>query len=517
MKQPLVLAMALVLASACSQAPDDTTPTDTAAKPAPQASSPPPSDAASAEVPAGQVVAPGTAADVPKPVAGAPVSPEYAAAIGQMAYIWGWPLVNMHNRQTLFATAPHPGLLGGVLPVAPLNQLSMLSDYLAPEQRFVTSPNQDVVYGAGFLSLDKDAVVVQVPDFGDRFWVYQVVDQRSDSFAKMGIQYGTKPGAYLLAGPGWDGTVPDGIVEVYRSQTNLGAVFPRVFMDDTAEDREAIQPLIDQVMAYPLSEFTGEMRTTDWSESPTIPNPNAGGDGETQWVVPEDFFDVLPTVMEETPPLPGEEALYESIRFVLDAAQKNPELKKALTETAMQTENAVIAPMFEFRNNGVEAGSGWRTQKNAARFGFGYFQRTATAKGNMFSNVPDETMYFGADFDGEGERLNGANAYTVTFPAGQLPPVQGFWSLTLYNKQHFFHPNALNRFSLGTKNKALVNNPDGSLTLYVQATNPGGEKEANWLPAPQDDFSLYIRAYWPQEAITKGTWVPPTIERVSAN
>ncbi|WP_250462238.1 DUF1254 domain-containing protein [Microbulbifer litoralis] len=463
-------------------------------------------------IPKGQVPAPKTAADVPPPVNGAPVSPAYAAAIGRFAYIWGWPLVNMHNRQTLFSTAPHPGLLGGVLPVAPLNQLAMLSDYLAPEQRFVTSPNQDVVYGAGFLALDKEPVVIQVPDFGDRFWVYQVVDQRSDSFAAMGIQYSTKPGHYLLVGPDWKGDIPEGIEAVYRSPTNLGAVFPRIFMDDTAEDRKAIQPMIDQVVAYPLSEFNGKMKTIDWSEAPGIPNPNKGGKGETQWVVPNKFFEILPVVMQQVPPLPGEEAIYASISFVLDAAAKDPALQKVLIQAAEETENTVIKEMFQFRNNGVDAGNGWRTQKNAARFGYDYFQRTATAKGNMFSNVPNETMYFGSDFDSSGKRLDGGNAYTVTFAQGELPPVDGFWSLTLYNEQHFFHPNELNRYSLGTKNKTLIKNDDGSLTLYVQAESPGGKREANWLPAPQGNFSLYIRAYWPKEAITSGNWTPPEIE-----
>ncbi|MDS9470191.1 DUF1254 domain-containing protein [Paracoccus sp. MBLB3053] len=463
---------------------------------------------------AGQVPPPQSPSDVPMPVAGAPISAEYAAAIGRMAYIWGWPLVNMHNRQTLFATAPHPGLLGGVLPVAPLNQIGMLSDYVRPEQRFIAAPNQDVVYGAGFMALDEDAVVVQVPDFGDRFWVYQVVDQRSDSFAEMGIQYDTAPGHYLLVGPDWNGETPDGIKAVVRSQTNLAAVFPRIFMDDTDEDRKAIQPLIDQVMVYPLSKYTGEMQTMDWSEAPEIPNPNAGGDGETRWVVPEEFFKVLPEVLAETPPLPGEEGLYAMIGQVLDAAADNPELMEALTKAAVETEASVIDYMFEFRNNGVDAGNGWRTQKNSARFGYDIFQRTATAKGNMFSNVPEETMYFGADFDSAGDRLNGAKAYTLTFPAGQLPPVDGFWSLTLYNEQHFFYPNELNRFSLGTKNKSLVTNEDGSLTIYVQNENPGGEKEANWLPAPAENFSLYIRAYWPQNAIVSGDWPLPTIEPV---
>ncbi|MED5295090.1 MAG: DUF1254 domain-containing protein [Pseudomonadota bacterium] len=461
----------------------------------------------------GQVPAPQTSADVPMPVKGAPLSPEYAAAIGRTAYLWAWPLVNMHNRQALFATAPHPGLLGGVLPVAPLNQVSMLSDYLRPEQRFVTSPNQDVVYGAGFLALDEDAVVVQVPDFGDRFWVYQVVDQRSDSFAELGLQYGTEAGHYLLVGPEWDGETPEGINAVFRSQTNLGAVFPRIFMDDTEEDRRAIQPLIDQVMAYPLSQYTGEQQTTDWSESPTIPNPNEGGDGETQWVDPTSFFEVLPEVLAETPPLPGEEAIYATVNQLLDAATRDQDVMLALTQAAEETEASLIDHLFEFRNNGVDAGNGWRTQLNAARFGYDYFQRTATAKGNMFSNVPSETMYFGADFDSSGERLDGTHEYTVTFQGDELPPVDGFWSLTLYNEQHFFYPNELNRYSLGTKNQSLVMGDDGSLTIYVQSENPGPQREANWLPSPDKEFSLYIRAYWPKDAIVNGDWVPPSIER----
>jgi hypothetical protein len=131
----------------------------------------------------------------------------------------------------------------------------------------------------------------------------------------------------------------------------------------------------------------------------------------------------------------------------------------------------------------------------------------------MFSDVPNEAKYFGADFDSKGERLNGKNTYQVNFKARQTPPVEGFWSLTLYNEQHFFEPNKLNRFSLGTKNKELKANPDGSLTIYVQPTSPGADKESNWLPAPaQGNYSLYIRAYWPEASVVNGTWVPPAFE-----
>ncbi|MCF6265409.1 MAG: DUF1214 domain-containing protein [Desulfuromusa sp.] len=459
------------------------------------------------------IIVPKVATDVPQFVAGSPLSTAYIEAVGKIAYLWGWPMVNMRSRHKLFSRAPGHVLFGGIIPFAPIGQLSMLSDYLEPQQRFITSPNQDVVYGAGFLSLDEQPVIIQVPDFGDRFWVYQVIDQRTDSYAEIGAQYNTEPGHYLLVGPHWQGDTPEGVKGVFQSSTNIGAIFPRVFQDDTAEDHEAIQSILNQIMVYPLSEYTGEMKTIEWQKLPTLENKNAGGTNETRWVNPETFFDKLPGIMREVPPLPGEEALYGWIQSIIDAAKNNPELKQALIDSTKSAEKEIISAMFEFRNNGVTAGNGWRTQKNAAQFGIDYFQRTATAKGNMFSNRGEETMYFGADFASDGQRLNGKQGYTVTFAKGQLPPVKGFWSFTLYNEAHFFAPNELNRFSLGTKNKNLVFNADGSLTIYVQADNPGKNKENNWLPAPKDEnFSLYIRAYWPEASILTGEWIPPKIE-----
>jgi len=125
-------------------------------------------------------------------------------------------------------------------------------------------------------------VVIQVPDFGDRFWVYQIVDTRTDSFATLGRMYGTAPGFYLFVGPNWDGEVPRGIVQVFRASTNSGLVGPRVFLDDSAEDRQAIQPVLRQVMMYPLSEFDGTMKSKDWGALPKWqPTPGVAA-SETQ-------------------------------------------------------------------------------------------------------------------------------------------------------------------------------------------------------------------------------------------
>jgi hypothetical protein len=126
----------------------------------------------------------------------------------------------------------------------------------------------------------------------------------------------------------------------------------------------------------------------------------------------------------------------------------------------------------------------------------------------------DETKYIYTDNDNQSQQLNGQNNYTITFPKGQTPPVKGFWSLTLYNAGHFFHDNPLKRSSLGTKSKNLKFNADGSLTLYAGAKSPGKDKENNWLPAPDGTFSLYIRCYWPENAVLDGTWQPPIVTMV---
>ncbi|WP_220039842.1 DUF1214 domain-containing protein [Nonomuraea aridisoli] len=174
----------------------------------------------------------------------------------------------------------------------------------------------------------------------------------------------------------------------------------------------------------------------------------------------------------------------------------------------------MVGELFEFRNYGIPLAHHWSTQRTGAAFGTDYLMRTAVAKSNIFVNTANETTYYYQDLDDQGERLNGSRTYTMHFEAGQLPPVRGFWSLTVYNKHHFFHPNELDRFSLGTKNKNLAYGQDGSLTLTVGGEAPSDPAlHANWLPAPDEEFTLYLRAYWPDTSIVEGSWQPPAVAR----
>ncbi|MFY0727367.1 DUF1254 domain-containing protein [Pseudomonas sp. NFX15] len=457
-------------------------------------------------------VAPLVASPVTGPVAGTKVTEPYVRMMAREAYFWGWPMANIFNRRQAFKDLPEPGLMGGIVPVAPINRLSMLSDYIDPAERLVACPNQDVVYGAGSIALDIEPVVLQVPDFDGRFWVYQVVDLRSDSFAELGKMYNTQPGFYLLVGPDWNGKVPAGITKVYRARTNTGFVIPRVFQDDTAADRLAIQPTLAGIDMYPLSQYDGTVKKRNWAKLPKFPAQASDGKAETKWVVPEKFFDELPALLKDAKPLPGEEARYSQMNALAAIAQANPQLRAAMIDEAKKADSEVIDPLLQFRNYGLQLPNNWSTVSNGAAFGTDYFTRTAVARSNIFVNQQKETKYFYQDLDENGVRLNGQYNYSVTFAKGKLPPVKGFWSLTLYNEQHFFAPNDLKRYSIGTKNKSLQTNPDGSLTLYVQSESPGKDKESNWLPSPQGaEFSLYIRAYWPQADALDGDWIPPAV------
>ena len=311
-------------------------------------------------VQAQQVPIPQTAAAVRGPAPG-PMTKAYVQMVGRMAYLWGWPLVYVYNQRTELTKVPEPLLLNGAMPLAPMNQVAMLTGYINAAETYIADPNQDVVYGLGYLSLEKEPVVIQVPDFGDRFWTLPVYDGRTDQISEIGLQYGAKPGFYVVVGPDWKGATPAGIAGVVRSSTNFAVTMPRIFMNDTPEDHAAIQPALNEILMYPLSQFDGKMKTKDWSKLPVVDRkgkPAKYSSTQPPWVDPATFFDHLPTVMKQVPPMPGEEALYKWIASVVDAAAKDPEVMKTLQDAAFAADKELIDPMMWWRYNGQPAGNG---------------------------------------------------------------------------------------------------------------------------------------------------------------
>ncbi|MFM9057616.1 MAG: DUF1254 domain-containing protein [Planctomycetaceae bacterium] len=429
-------------------------------------------------------------------------------AVAREAYLWGWPMAYVHQCRNALRKVPVPGRSGG-MPVAPLNRLSMLVDTIAGRASLVACPNQDVIYGFGVFDLRTTPVVIQIPDFGDRVWLYQLGDQRTDSFADVGCMHGTRPGAYIVAGPDWKGPVPDGIAGVFRCPTHCAYCLPRVFFTRQAGDREAALPAINQIMAYPLDEFDGALRETDWSRSRWLPAV-AGRARRSGGVTPAGLLEALPEILADVPPLPGEEPLYARLRKLVDAIKADPALEDDALAAAEEADREVVAPLFHFRNVGRRVAGHWTTLDNGAAFGTDYVARTAAAKSNVFVNRSHETRYYYLDLDAEGRRLDGDGEYRVTFPAGSLPPARGFWSLTVYDERHGLPGDAPGRHSLGSRDPDLAFDADGSLTVTVGPTGDAtADARANHLSAPAGEFSLYLRIYWPDTAASDAGWAPP--------
>jgi hypothetical protein len=203
--------------------------------------------------------------------------------------------------------------------------------------------------------------------------------------------------------------------------------------------------------------------------------------------------------------LPGEEARYAQVLAVVEAAKTDPKVKAAFTAGTKESDELVVKPLFQFRNCGQQLPHYWSTiSKNppSARTAIRAPPSPSPTSWSTRPTRPNTIIRTST----HPARLNSANRYTVTFPKDGTPPVYGFWSLSIYNEHHFFVANVINRFSVGTKNKDLKYNTDGSLTIYVQAEEPNDAvQRANWMPAPQGDFSLYVRAYWPKAAVTDDT------------
>ena len=280
----------------------------------------------------------------PGPVPGTRLTAEYVRSVARTAYFWAWPMVNVHDRVATFAKLPGAGLLGGILPVAPANQLAMLTDYVATR-------------GARG----------RLPESGRRLWLRHGRSRRASRSSSRcptsasasgstrssisaptasptsASMYGTKPGFYLLAGPDWKGEPPQGIERVFRSPTNIGILVPRAFMDDTAEDRAAVQLPVSQIALYPLSAFDGTPKTTDWKALPKFPSPPQGKRARRSGSCRSSSPRCSAPVLDEVPPLPGEQALYANFRAVLDArARSDPKLKAACSQGAASAEKELV-------------------------------------------------------------------------------------------------------------------------------------------------------------------------------
>ncbi len=426
------------------------------------------------------------------------------------AYVYGYPLVLMDASRQVMTAVPKP-----TTRAAPINQFNDSKEF--PDATFtnVVSPNADTLYSFSWLDLSKEPLVLSLPDTGDRYYLMQMLDGWTNVFASPGTRTtGNRKGDYAIVGPRFNGTLPNGVEEI-KSPTSLVWIIGRT-QTNGKSDFAAVRALKAQYKLTPLSAWGRDY--TPPAEVPVGPNAVAKMP-PVERVAKMDaaaFFARLTDLLSDNPPAAADKAMVAKLAKIgivpgalFDTAKLEPTVARELERGAVAGRDSILA---EARKPQGKVVNGWDMIMNIGRYGTNYPFRAVVALVGLGANLPDDAIYPRAIVDSEGNPLSGASRYTIHFPKGQFPPVGAFWSITMYNAKQFFVDNPINRYAIGDRDK-LKFNEDGSLTLYVQNESPGKGRESNWLPAPTDSFNLFMRLYWPKQAILDGTWKPPAVER----
>ncbi len=427
------------------------------------------------------------------------------------AYIYGYPLVTMEmTRRVLTNVAKPEGTR------APMGQLIKLREYPTAAFHDVTAPNADTLYTTAFFDVGKEPWVLSLPDMDGRYALFPLLDGWTNVFEVPGKRTtGTEAQTYAITGPGWSGTLPEGVKE-YKSPTNIVWLLGRIYCTGTPEDYKAVHALQDKVGLVPLSAYGKPYTPPEGKVDPAIDMKTAVRD-QVERLSTVDYFTLLAELMKTNPPAPEDApalARFERIGLV---AGKDFDASKLKADAASRIPVVgVDRIMLQFKiNDAVKHLNGWGFTTKTGLYGTDYLMRALITAIGLGANRPQDAVYPTSLKDAEGGDYDGANKYVMRFEKGQLPPVQGFWSVTMYNSQYFFVENPIDRYSISPR-QDLKANPDGSVDLYIQHESPGADKESNWLPAPADKFVLMLRMYWPDEtppSIIDGTWTPPPVTK----
>lgn len=440
------------------------------------------------------------------------LTPDQAKAIALDAYVYGYPLVTVEMTRRVMTNVAQVEA-----PRAPMGQLMRMREYPSAQFRDVTAPNADTLYTNGFINVKDEPWVLTLPDAHDRYYLFPMLDGYTNVFEVPGKRTtGTGPQTYAITGPGWKGTLPAGVKE-YKSPTSTVWLLGRIYCDGTPEDYAAVHKLQDEISLAPLSSYGKPYIPPAGKVDPTIDMKTPVRD-QVNNLSAEAYFDLLATLMKDNPPAEGDRPIVDKMAELgvvagekFDIGKLGPDVAAALQSVPKEGFDKIMARFKDLENV-----NGWRFTTETGQYGTDYLQRALITAIGLGANRPQDAVYPTSEADVDGQAYDGAAEYTVHFDKGQFPPVEGFWSLTMYDEAYFFVDNPLNRYNLSQRN-TFVTNPDGSVDLYLQHENPGPGKEANWLPAPAGKFNLMLRLYWPKEAspsIIDGTWKPPAITKV---
>ena len=439
-------------------------------------------------------------------------SPEEAEAIATLAYGYGFPIVLMDVSREVVTAVPSVEAQKG-----PINQFVHVAEFPDDTYRDVVAPNVDTLYSLAWLDLAAEPMVLRVPDLGDRYYLMQLCDAWTNVFAAPGTRTtGNGAGAFALVGPDWRGTLPPDVQKI-DAPTNLVWIIGRTYTAGKA-DYAAVNAIQRQYELVPLGAW-GRPYTPP-AKVPVAP----GVDARTPPVVQVGkmsaglFLDRLARLMASNPPSADDEPMSSRLRRIGVAPgapfafERLPSPLRAAIERGIASGRARLEVAVKAVSDEVPA-HGWRIERNLGRYGTDYGTRALVAILGLGSNLPEDAIYPITGDDADGAKLTGANRYRLHFEAGDMPPVNAFWSVTVYNARQALVKNPIGRYALGDRSP-LRFNADGSLDLYLQTADPGPEKRENWLPVPPDGFRLVMRLYTPKKAVIEGSWSPPPVVRV---
>ncbi|VVQ38400.1 hypothetical protein PS943_05843 [Pseudomonas fluorescens] len=448
----------------------------------------------------------------------ADITPAETKAIAEEGYIYGLPIVMNYAVMYDYAVDKNSSQFK-----APFNRMHSLHHVATYMDTAIITPNSDTPYSMMFMDVRAEPIVLSVPAVEKpRYYSVQLIDGNTYNFGYIGSRTtGNEAGDYMVVGPDWKGVTPPGIKKVFRSRTQLPfAAFRTQLYNPT--DMPNVEKIQSGYAAQPLSAY---LKQPAPPAAPAIDFPKINKD-----LVKTDFFRYLDFALQFAPTTPDEVAFRAKLARMGIGAGKDFNFQalsaeqKAAVVQGMQAGHAKVEKGIQ--NLGTKI-NGWNiasTGGDAAFYHGDWLKRAAIAQAGIYGNDSEEATYPLTRTLPEGEPLDGSkHNYTITFPVGQLPPVNAFWSVTMYDgKSQLLIKNPINRYLLNSPMLPdMKKNADGSLTLYIQKDSPGADKESNWLPAPNDLIYMVMRLYWPKTENPsvlppgKGTWSPPEIVKIN--
>jgi hypothetical protein len=440
------------------------------------------------------------------------LDPAEARAIAKEAYVYGFPMVDGYRiMYAYYVDTAGPEFK------ARWNQIRNIPRVFTPEDKAVQTPNSDTPYSMVGLDLRTEPIVLTVPAIEEgRYFSVQLVDLYTHNFAYLGSRTtGNGGGNFMVAGPGWTGETPAGIASVVHAETDLALAIYRTQLFNPA-DLDNVKRIQEGYKVQPLSAFLGQPAP---AAAPQIDfmRPLGPQDQKTSL----EFFNELNFVLQFCPVDASEQEL--RARFArlgieggrrFDPASLSPEVRSAMEAGMADAWQDFAALKGRVDAREVSTGEMFGTR---AFLKNNYLYRMTAAVLGIYGNSRDEALYPGYGIDADGNPLDGSHRYRLRFDPGQLPPVNAFWSLTMYEMpSSLLSANRLNRYLINSPMlPQFKHDPDGGLTLYIQHESPGKEWEANWLPAPSGPFNMVLRLYWPKAEVVEGKWTPPPLKRAS--